>query len=67
MPADEAAWTDQDEDRLLLRYCAYWLSLKGMPPTQNTATIRVAIPRTNVFSVSALTSLMEKVRKREEL
>jgi hypothetical protein len=67
MPADEAAWTEQHEDHLLLRHCAYWMSLKGMGPTTNTTTVRVPIPRNNLFSIDALQRLMEKVRKREEL
>jgi hypothetical protein len=67
MPKEELAWTEQNEDHLLLRKCAYWMSLKGKPATTNTTTIRVAIPRTNLFSVDALTQLMDKVRKREEL
>jgi Domain of unknown function (DUF4365) len=67
MPEEESAWTEQNEDHLLLRRCAYWMSLKGMSSTTNTATIRVAIPRANQFSVDALTQLMDKVRKREDL
>jgi hypothetical protein len=67
LPEDEATWTEQTEDHLLLRKCAYWMSLKGAGPTTNTKTIRVALPRTNVFSVDALIRLMNKVRKREEL
>jgi hypothetical protein len=67
MPEDETAWAEQSEDHLLIRKCAYWLSLKGMPATTNTATIRVTIPRANLFSVDALNRLMGKVRRREEL
>jgi hypothetical protein len=50
MPDEESAWTEQNEDHLLLRKCAYWMSLKGMGPTTNTATIRVTIPRTEFGS-----------------
>jgi hypothetical protein len=67
MPEDELVWTDQNEDNLLIRKCAYWMSLKGRPATVNTTTVRVSIPRVNVFSVDALNRLMDKVRKREEL
>jgi hypothetical protein len=67
MPEDEAAWTEQGEDHLLIRKCAYWTSLKGMPATANTSTVRVPIPRVNAYSVDALNRLMEKVRRREEL
>jgi hypothetical protein len=67
MPDEETAWTEQNEDHLLLRKCAYWMSLKGMPATTSTARIRVAIPRANRLSVDALIRLMDKVRKREDL
>jgi hypothetical protein len=67
LPAEEDEWTAQTEDRLELRRCAYWLSLRGMAPTPNTKTIRVSIPRANVFSIEALRELMNKVTKRELL
>ncbi len=67
LPEEEPAWTEQSEDHLLLRRCAYWMSFKGLKPTTNTATIRVSIPRTNGFTMDALSQLLDKVRKREEL
>lgn len=67
MPADPSQWTEQSEDCLEIRRCAYWMSLKEFNPTTNTATVRVAIPRENVFSVDAVGRLMDKVRKREAL
>jgi hypothetical protein len=67
MPQDETAWTEQDEEGLLLKHCAYWMSLKGMESTTNTKTIRVMIPRVNIFSTDVLLQIMDKVRKREEL
>jgi len=67
LPEDEATWTDQTEEHLLLRDCAYWASFKGQPATDNAKAIRVAIPRGDVFSVEALARLMEKVRKQEDL
>jgi hypothetical protein len=67
LPEDEAEWTEQTEDRLLLRHAAYWLSLKGWEPTTNQKSVRVLLPRTNLFSVQALETLMDKVRRREPL
>jgi hypothetical protein len=67
MPPDEAMWTEQTEEHLLLRKCAYWMSLKGMGPTPNTATIRIPVPRVKIFSITTLQTLMDRVRKREEL
>lgn len=67
VPADEPAWVEQTEDHLLLRKCAYWLSLRGMGPTTNTRTLRVSIPRGQVFSAEALSNLMGRIRKGEPL
>lgn len=67
LPEEEDTWTEQQEDHLLLRRCAYWMSLRGLPPTANTATIRIDIPRSNLFSIDALNRLFEKIRKGEAL
>lgn len=66
-PEPETDWTGMTEDELMLRRCAYWLSLRGRAETTNTATIRVSIPRTNRFSIEALQGIMERVRNGEEL
>ncbi len=67
LPEDEDQWTEQTEDHLLLRHSAYWLSLKGQGPTKNQQSVRVLLPRVNLFSVQALETLMGKVRRREPL
>ena len=33
LPANESDWLVTTEEALILRHCAYWLSLKGSPPT----------------------------------
>ncbi len=67
LPEDENEWTEQSEDHLLVRHAGYWLSLNGWGPTANQKTVRVALPRANLFSVQALESLMAKVRRGELL
>jgi hypothetical protein len=67
LPEDEPQWMEQTEDQLLLRHAAYWLSLKGQGPTGNRKTVRVLLPRANLFSVQALESLMGKLRRGESL
>jgi hypothetical protein len=67
LPDEEDNWTDQSEDRLEIRHCAYWMSLTRMPATKNKRTIRISIPRANIFSVAALAGLMERVRNGEVL
>lgn len=67
LPDDEVAWTEHTEDHLLLRRCAYWMSVRGMPATANVTTVRVAIPRTNLFSPDGLRRLMTLIAKQEAL
>ncbi len=57
-PEDEALWIGQSEEELILRRCAYWVSLQGAAPTDNVATGRIVLPRTNVFSVKAVSQLL---------
>jgi hypothetical protein len=65
MPEDEALWLDQSPEELTLRHCAYWLSLKGYPPTPNTTTVRVSIPLANVFS-PVLRDIVQRLRERRD-
>lgn len=67
LPSDAADWTSQDEEGLTLRKCAYWTSLRGMPQTPNVRTVRLKIPRTDVFSALALRELFNRVRAGEPL
>jgi hypothetical protein len=58
LPEDESQWLTQSIDEMILRRCAFWLSLRGAAPTGNESTIRITIPRTNVFSVSTVRGWM---------
>ena len=66
MPVDEVEWLNQSMEELAIRNCAYWLSLSGYPATTATSSIRVAIPLTNIFSVDAVLSILERIRERKE-
>ena len=65
LPKTEKQWSTQTEEQLTLRYCAYWASLLRQGPTSNRRTVRIAIPRTNIFSAKALPLLVEKIKKGE--
>jgi Domain of unknown function (DUF4365) len=54
-------WLQQSEAEMCMRNCAYWMSLRGMPETQNTATVTVALPRSNQFTVQALKSMIQRI------
>jgi len=67
MPVDESLWFTQTPGELILRHAAYWISLKGRPPTTATRTIRITIPLANLFSVEAVTDLLQRVQERRDL
>jgi hypothetical protein len=67
MPDDQAKWLDVSEEQLVLRGCMYWTSLKGMPATSNKRTIRVELPRRNVFSLNGLEDMMRQFEEEGEL
>ena len=61
LPDNLGDWVRQSEQELCMRYCGYWLSLRGMPETQNKSTVTVSIPRNNKFSVAVLESIMQDI------
>ena len=61
LPDNLDEWVQQSEQELCMRYCGYWLSLRGMPETQNTSAVTVTIPRNNQFTVTALESIMQGI------
>ncbi len=63
LPAKEADWCSQTEQELVVRHCAYWLSLRGREPTANRKSVRVLLPRTNTFSIEALKGIMGRVKQ----
>lgn len=68
LPEEEAQWIEHSTEALILRRCAYWISLKGLEeiPGETKSTM-IHIPKENVFSPEALHSLMEKISTGEEL
>lgn len=65
VPSDVAHWTAQTPEQLVLRRCGYWLSLAGLPPSDNESTVTVSVPRVNVLTAAALTGLMQRANDGE--
>jgi hypothetical protein len=61
LPQAEGEWFDQDEERLIMRKCAYWFSLRDCKPTENLKSIMIDIPRKNLFNVDNLRAIMDRV------
>jgi Domain of unknown function (DUF4365) len=67
VPDSQEDWLHQSQQELSLRYCGYWASLRGLPPTQNQNTVTVQIPTQNIFNKDALKSLMQSIESGELL
>jgi hypothetical protein len=65
LPEDSNAWLTGDEEHLLLKRCCYWCRPDG-PPTQNTSSIRIRVPRANVLTPDSLRSIMAMARQEAE-
>lgn len=63
LPQDEAEWLTVTDEELVLRRCAYWVSLTNLPETDNRASVTVSLPARQRFDVAALRNLMEQSRR----
>ncbi len=61
VPQDPAHWLHCSAEQLVLRHCAYWLSLADAAPTDNERSVTVQVPRANLFTVEGLSRLMQTI------
>lgn len=55
------SWLEQSEEKLSMRHCGYWLSLRDMREVENTSSVTIHLPRSNLFTVDALSSIMQGI------
>ena len=61
VPADVSNWLTMSEQSLTLRNCAYWLSLRGAPESENEHTKTVRIPVEQRFDAGALRDIFQRI------
>ncbi len=66
VPAQVRIWITSTDQALLLRRCGYWCSLRGHPPSYNTATVSVALRREARFNVDGLRGIMNRIEKGDQ-
>ena len=59
LPEAPEDWLDVSHDALTLRNACYWYYLTGTPTTQTSQVIH--IPRNQLFTVAALSDIMERI------
>ncbi len=62
LPLKKQEWLNQDVDSLIIKKCAYWLCLEGMPlKTNEESTTTIQIPKEKVFSVENLNRIINQI------
>lgn len=67
MSEDPERWLSCSEDALVLRRAAYWAALRGLPASSNTSSVRVRVPRAQVFDVDNVRELLARISRQEDL
>lgn len=65
LPPNADDWLRHSEESLIARQCAYWVSLRGAPPSDNNEKQTVYVPRSQLLSPDSLTTLMARFSRRE--
>jgi hypothetical protein len=61
VPDNLCDWLDQNEARMALRRCAYWISIRGEPQLENATGRNINIPRAQRFTVESLQEIMQRI------
>ena len=63
LPVDERDWLVCTADHLLLRRCAWWMSVRGREPIDTGSRV-VVIPYAQRLNETSLVHLMDRARRR---
>jgi hypothetical protein len=62
LPEQETDWLSISAAELVLRRCAYWVSLVDAPETTNQTSVTVRLPEVNRLDTESLRRLMDQSR-----
>lgn len=65
LPKEHQDWISHSGDSLSLYRCAYWVSLRGAPESDNSSAQTIYIPRKQKFDGAGLASLMTRLSRNE--
>jgi hypothetical protein len=60
-------WLAIDPNNLLMRKCAYWVSLRGAPESNNETGQTISIPQNQIFDTNNLQNIFATLSRRETL
>lgn len=62
LPREQEKWLEITEEVLSMRKCCYFVYINGDNYTENSATTRIRIPRSNILTPEAVEKLMTDVK-----
>lgn len=65
LPHDAEQWLSLNGEQLILRKWAYWVSLRGAPPSANNSGETVKIPKAQVLDPAALKEIARRLSLKE--
>jgi hypothetical protein len=65
LPNDHAGWITHTDTALSLHKCAYWVSLRGAPASQNETQQVIKIPMAQQFNSTGLADLFARISRGE--
>jgi Domain of unknown function (DUF4365) len=67
LPRDANEWLTISENELILKKCAYWVSLRGAAASANGTGETIYIPKTQIFNTDSLSDICAKLSRKETL
>ena len=61
LPEKHAEWVDCTEEQLIFKRCAYWVSIRNGPPSDNNSGKTVKIPKEQMLKGENLKLLVERL------
>lgn len=62
LPRDKMQWVEVSHTETIIKKCAYWCSLRGLPEVENTNTVRIKVPANQLLTSDELKRLMGIVK-----
>jgi len=63
LPRDLSNWLALAPAELVLCHCAYWVSVRGKPSSDNETTVTIHVPRVNLFTPESLHTMMDTINE----
>jgi hypothetical protein len=60
VPELEESWIEMKQEEMILRYSAYWFSLRNTPAIKNRKTVTIKIPKSQKLDKESFKLLMDK-------